>query len=332
MSIRNWLSIGKIEPKHILYFKPMNARKLRDIVDGYSMLLPTLVGVLAFFAFPLLYSLYLAFTDAKLLQPADVPVKVIGLENFTFAFGNETFQEALVNTFYFSAMAMIFSVIPALFLAVLINEDIKGKGFFRSVYFVPVVASVVGVTLVWRFLFNKDFGWINTAIEWLRDTFYLEALGIEPVSWLGNAKYTMTAVIIVFVWKTIGYNMVIFMAGLQGINKQLYEAASIDGANRWQTLTKITIPLLSPTTFFVVITTLIGCLQMFDVPYALGWTRGNQAGPADSMLTNVAHLYREGFMNNSTGYSSALAWILTIIIFIITAIQFRVSNRWVNYE
>ena len=306
----------------------MNARKLRDIVDGYTMLLPTLVGVLAFFAFPLLYSLYLAFTDAKLLQPAGVPIKFVGLENFVFAFGNETFQEALYNTFFFSLMAMFFSVVPA----VLINEKIRGQSFFRSLYFVPVVASVVGVSLVWKFLFNKDFGWINLVIEWLRDTFYLDLIGIEPVSWLGNAKYAMTAVIVVFVWKTIGYNMVIFMAGLQGINKQLYEAASIDGANRWQTLTKITIPLLSPTTFFVIITTLISCLQVFDVPYALGWTRGNQAGPADSMLTTVAHLYREGFINNSTSYSSALAWILTLIIFAITVIQFRVSNRWVNYE
>jgi multiple sugar transport system permease protein len=310
----------------------MNAKKLRDIRDGYSMLLPTMVGVLAFFAFPLLYSLYLAFTDAKLLQPAGVPVKFIGLENFTFAFGNETFREALYNTFYFSLMAMLFSVIPALLLAVLVNEKIKGQSFFRSIYFVPVVASVVGVSLVWRFIFNKDFGWVNLAIEWLRDTFGLDAIGLQPISWLGNAKYAMTAVIIVFVWKTIGYNMVIFMAGLQGINKQLFEAASIDGANRWQTLIRVTIPLLSPTTFFVVTTTLIGCLQMFDVPYALGWTRGNQAGPADSMLTTVTHLYREGFINNSTGYSSALAWILTLIIFIITVIQFRVSNRWVNYE
>ena len=310
----------------------MNARKLRDIVDGYTMLLPTLVGVLAFFAFPLLYSLYLAFTDAKLLQPAGVPIKFVGLENFVFAFGNETFQEALYNTFFFSLMAMFFSVVPALLLAVLINEKIRGQSFFRSLYFVPVVASVVGVSLVWKFLFNKDFGWINLVIEWLRDTFHLDLIGIEPVSWLGNAKYAMTAVIVVFVWKTIGYNMVIFMAGLQGINKQLYEAASIDGANRWQTLTKITIPLLSPTTFFVIITTLISCLQVFDVPYALRWTRGNQAGPADSMLTTVAHLYREGFINNSTSYSSALAWILTLIIFAITVIQFRVSNRWVNYE
>ncbi len=311
----------------------MNTKKLRDTIDGYSMLAPTLVGLLVFFAFPLVYSFYLSFTDAKLLQPANVPVKYIGFENFAYAFGNDTFREALANTFWFSLFSILFSVVPALLLAVLLNEKIKGQNFFRSLYFVPVVASVVGVSLVWRFLFNKDFGWINIVIEWLAyGPLNLSRVGIEPVSWLGNAKYALTAVVIVFVWKTIGYNMVIFMAGLQGINKQLYEAANIDGANRWQTLLRVTVPLLSPTTFFVVVTTLISCLQVFDVPYALGWSRGNLAGPADSMLTNVAHLYREGFINNASGYSSALAWILTLIIFVITVIQFRVSNRWVNYE
>jgi multiple sugar transport system permease protein len=311
----------------------MNAKKMRNVLDGYSMLLPTIVGVLVFFAFPLGYSLYLSFTNAKLLARLDEPTRFIGLENYTSAIQNSVFQDALKTTFFFSVMVLIFSIIPALFLAVLINEKIKGQSFFRSVYFVPVVASVVGISLVWKFLLNKDFGWVNLAIEWVgKGTGLDKAIGLVPISWLGNAKYGLTAVIIVFVWKTIGYNMVIFMSGLQAINKQLYEAASIDGANRWETLVNITVPMLSPTTFFVVVTTLISCLQVFDVPYALGWTRGNQAGPADSMLTNVLHLYREAFINNSTGYASALAWILTIIILIITAIQFRVSQRWVNYE
>jgi multiple sugar transport system permease protein len=308
-------------------------KRLRDALDGYTMLLPTILGVLLFFAFPLGYSLYLSFTNAKLLARVDDPTRFIALENYTKALQNATFREALGNTFWFSLMVLIFSIVPALLLAVLINEKIKGQSFFRSIYFVPVVASVVGVSLVWRFLLNKDFGWVNLAIEWFgRSTGLDKAIGLLPISWLGNARYALTAVIIVFVWKTIGYNMVIFMAGLQGINKQLYEAASIDGANRWQTLLRITVPMLSPTIFFVLVTTLISCLQVFDVPYALGWTRGNQAGPADSMLTNVLHLYREGFINNSTGYASSLAWILTMLILLITIIQFRVSKRWVNYE
>ncbi len=310
----------------------MNAKRWRDARDGYSMLLPTIIGVLVFFAFPLAYSLFLSFTNGRLLARVDEPTRFIGLENYLKAIQSPVFQDALKITFTFSVMVLIFSIIPALLLAVLINEKIKGQSFFRSIYFVPVVASVVGVSLVWKFLFNKDFGWINLGIEWFAKATGLKAIGIVPISWLGNANYALTAVIIVFVWKTIGYNMVIFMSGLQGINKQLYEAASIDGANRWQTLSRVTVPMLSPTIFFVVVTTLIGCLQVFDVPYALGWTRGNQAGPADSMLTNVLQLYREAFINNSTGYASSLAWILTIIILIITAIQFRISKRWVNYD
>ena len=311
----------------------MNTKRMSNALDGYSMLLPTIVGVLVFFAFPLGYSLYLSVTNAKLLARVDDPTHFIGLVNYAKAIQNSVFQDALKTTFFFSVMVLIFSIIPALFLAVLINEKIKGQSFFRSIYFVPVVASVVGISLVWKFLLNKDFGWVNLVIEWIgKGTGLDKAIGLLPISWLGNAKYGLTAVIIVFVWKTIGYNMVIFMSGLQAINKQLYEAASIDGANRWDTLVNITVPMLSPTTFFVVVTTLISCLQVFDVPYALGWTRGNQAGPADSMLTNVLHLYREAFINNSTGYASALAWILTIIILIITVIQFRVSQRWVNYE
>jgi multiple sugar transport system permease protein len=311
----------------------MNAKRWRDARDGYSMLLPTIIGMLVFFAFPLGYSLYLSFTNSKLLARVDDPTRFIGLDNYVKAIQNSVFQDALRNTFFFSVMVLVFSIVPAFLIAVLINEKIRGQSFFRSIYFVPVVASVVGVTLVWRFLFNKDFGWINLAIEWLGKTTGLDtAIGLTPISWLGNANYAMTAVIIVVVWKTIGYNIVIFIAGMQGINKQLYEAASIDGANRWDTMINVTIPMLSPTSFFVLVTTLIACLQVFDVPYALGWTRGNQAGPADSMLTNVVHLYREAFINNSTGYASALAWILTIIILIITVIQFRISRRWVNYD
>jgi multiple sugar transport system permease protein len=311
----------------------MKSRRLRNTIDGYGMLLPTIVGVLLFFAFPLGYSFYLSLTNAKLLARVDDPTRFIGLENYANALSSPVFWESLGITGFFSLMVLIFSIFPALVLAVLINEKIRGQSFFRSIYFVPVVASVVGVSLVWRFLFNKDFGWINLVIERVGQSTGLDTLiGLVPISWLGNARYALTAVIIVFVWKTIGYNMVIFMAGLQGVNKQLYEAANIDGANRWQIFTRVTIPLISPTIFFVLVTTLISCLQVFDVPYALGWTRGNQAGPADSMLTNVAQLYREGFLNNSSGYASSLAWILTTIILIITVIQFRVSRRWVNYE
>jgi multiple sugar transport system permease protein len=139
-------------------------------------------------------------------------------------------------------------------------------------------------------------------------------------------------VILVFAWKSVGYNMVIFLAGLQGVPRQLYEAASLDGASRWKQFLNITLPMLSPTSFFVLVTTLINCLQVFDVPIALGLTRSNTVGPADSMLTVVPLLYREAFLNTRMGYASAVAWILFLIIMVISFVQFRVSDRWVNYE
>lgn len=297
----------------------MSSKRLREAIDAYGMLLPTILGVGIFFAIPLGISFYLSFTDARLFgDPA-----FVAFDNYTRALSNATFWTALRNTFVFSLATLILSVVPALFLAVLLNEQLVGRTFFRTVFFIPVVASVVGVTLLWRYLLNVDFGFVNYGIR---------LLGFEPIPWLTRPEWGLISVILVFAWKTVGYNMVIFLAGLQGVPRQLYEAASLDGASRWRQFLNITVPMLSPTTFFVLVTTLINCLQVFDVPIALGLTRSNTVGPADSMLTVVPLLWREAFIGSRQGYASALAWILFIIIMVITFIQFRVSQRWVNYE
>ena len=297
----------------------MSAKRLRETIDAYSMLAPTILGVLIFFAFPLGTSLYLSFTNARLVGET----KFIGLENYIQVFRDPTFYSALSNTFIFSLAAIILSTVPAVLLAVILNEKLRGQAFFRALYFIPVVASVVGVSLLWKYLLNYDFGFVN---------YGLSLLGLPRIDWLTSPRWALFSAILVFAWKTVGYNMVIFLAGLQGISRQLYEASSIDGANRWQQFRNITVPMLSPTTFFVLVTTLINCLQIFDVPFALGWTRSNTAGPGDSMNTVVINLYREGFINFKMGYASSMAWILTIMILLITWVQFRVSNRWVNYE
>jgi multiple sugar transport system permease protein len=297
----------------------MGAKSLRETFDGYSMLLPTILGVGIFFAVPLLISLYLSFTDARLFGTPSF----VGIQNYTRALGNAVFWTALRNTFVFSLATMVLSIVPALMIAILLNEKLFGRSFFRVVYFVPVVASVVGVSLLWRYLLNVDFGFVNYAIR---------LLGFEPIPWLTDPQWGLISVIIVFSWKTIGYNMVIFLAGLQGVPRQLYEAASLDGASRWRQFTSITLPMLSPTTFFVLVTTLINCLQVFDVPIALGLTRSQTVGPADSMLTVVPLLWREAFIASRQGYASALAWILFLIIMAITVVQFRASSRWVNYD
>lgn len=296
-----------------------SAKKLRETLDAYGMLLPTILGVLIFFAVPLGISLYLSFTNSRLIGKADF----VGLDNYIQVFKDRSFRQALWQTLIFSALTMVFSTVPALLIAILLNEKLRGLAFFRALFFIPVIASVVAVSLLWRYLLNYDFGFVNYA---------LSLLGIPRVEWLTSIDWALLSAILVFSWKTVGYNMVLFLAGLQNIARPLYEASSIDGANRWQQFTKITIPLLSPTTFFVLVTTLINCLQIFDVPYALGWTRSNTAGPADSMLTVVINLYREGFSSFHMGYASSMAWVLTLMILLITGVQFRLSQRWVNYE
>ncbi len=300
--------------------KTRSQRARREAIDGYLMLLPTIIGVGIFFAIPLAISFYYSFTNARLIG---AETQIIGLNNYTRAFRDPQFRLALRNTFWFTLWTMVLSVPPALGLAMLLNQQIRGRAFFRGLFFLPVVASVVGITLVWRYLLNFDFGYVNLA---------LQAVGLPKIAWLNNPRFALWGVIIVVVWRTIGYNLVIFLAGLQSIPQQLYEAASIDGANRWQQFRAITLPMLSPTTFFIVVTTLINCLQAFSEPYALGATRSNSAGPANSMLTIVFFLFQRFYNNQEMGYASALAWILFALIMVVTIIQFRASKRWVHYE
>ncbi len=297
----------------------VSARRAREALDAYGMLMPTILGLLIFFAVPLAISFYYSFTDLKFFNTP----QLTGLDQYRAVFVDDKFWQATGNVFLFSAATLVLSTLPALILAVILNERMPGQSFFRAVFFVPVVASVVAVSLLWRYLLNIDFGFVNQLIK---------GVGLEPVPWLTSPDYGLVSMILVFSWRTVGYNMVILLSGLQSIPRPLYEAARVDGANRWQQFLTITLPMLSPTTFFVLVTTLINCLQVFDVPFALGWTRGNTAGPADSMLTNVVLLYREGFIKQNMGYASALAWVLFVMIMAITFVQFRMSNRWVNYE
>ena len=299
-----------------------SSKQLRETVDAYTMLLPTILGVLIFFAVPLAISFYLSFTNARISTPVSA-ARVVGLENYVNVFKDSNFYLAIRNTLIFSAATLVLSTVPALVIAVLLNEKLRGQAFFRALFFIPVVASVVAVSLLWRYLLNIDFGFVN---------YTLSLVGLPRIPWLTSPDWALLSVILVFSWKTIGYNMVIFLAGLQGISRPLYEAAAIDGATRWQQFLRITVPMLSPTTFFILITTLINCLQIFDVPYALGYGRSTTIGPADSMLTVVPLLYREGFISDHMGYASSLAWVLFIMIMAITFLQFRISNRWVNYE
>jgi multiple sugar transport system permease protein len=292
-----------------------SAARKREALAGYLFLLPNLIGLLVFLAVPLVTSLWTSFTN----DDGGKNVKFIGLQNYFDAFGDATFRQAVGNTGVFLLGFLPLSILPALGLAVMLNSHIRGKTVFRVVFFLPVVASVVGVSLLWRWLFQYDFGPINQ---------FLGVFGIGKIHWLERPEWAMISVIIVASWQSIGYNMVLFLAGLQGIPKQLYEAAVVDGATEWQQFRRVTLPLLTPAGFFVLVTSLIKGLQVFSEPATIF----NGGSPANSALTVVWDLYQEGFRYFNYGYAAAIAWLLFLVIFAVTLIQFRLSERWVNYE
>jgi multiple sugar transport system permease protein len=216
------------------------------------------------------------------------------------------------------------SVIPALGLAMVLNSKLPGVNFFRAVYFLPSVAAVVGTALIWRWLYDPTIGFINYGITQLVN--FLNSLGLQlvdpQIQWLTGPGVVLFSIVILSAWQVVGFNTVLFLAGLQGISKELYEASSIDGANRWETFWFITLPMLAPTTFFVIITTVITGLQVFNEPYALFPSRPIP----ENATTSVFYLYNQGFFRFNFGYASAIAWVLFALIFLMTLAQFRLQR------
>ncbi len=335
--------------------RAMGQRQRREALDGFLFLLPNLLGFLIFFAGPLLLSVYYAFTNWDLLTPP----QWVGLQNFQEALGftvdPAAFQAALAqgqsfldalgqllqpndplfwtslgNTLVYAIGVILFAIIPAFVLAYLLNSKLRGMTFFRAVYYLPVVASVVAVSLVYLWIFYREGGTINYVlglIVKMINAVLGTTLEVPLVGWLTDPAWALPALIIMTAWMTIGYDMVIFLAALQGVPHSLVEAAYVDGATRWTVLRRIIVPLITPTIFFILVTNLITVLQVFAEPYIM--THG---GPANSTLTLVLYLYQKGFMRFQMGYASALAWISFALILAITTVQFRVSSRWVVEE
>lgn len=293
-------------------------RRLRrsDVGVALLFLAPNLIGFLVFTARAVIEAFRLSFYRADLLTPEIW----VGLDNYRrLLFTDDLFRKILFNTAYYTFGSVPLTIIAGLLLAVLVNAPLRGMTLFRTAFFMPVVSSVVAVSLLWQWLYNSDFGLINETLRWL---------GVRnPPIWLSDPRWAMPALIIMSVWRQAGYNMVIFLAGLQGIPQHLYEAAEIDGANRWQRFWAITLPLLSPTTFFVLVISIIGSFQVFD--QALILTNG---GPADATHTVVMYIYNQGFQFFKMGYAAAVAWVLFLIIFVLTILQWRYQRRWVHYE
>lgn len=279
-------------------------------------LAPSLIGMLLFIVYPILSSLWLSFHDWNLLKP---PV-FVGLDNFAALWRDDDFWRAMSYTVRFILLYVPLVFVLGLALALFLNQKLRGIVIVRTATFLPVVASWVVVSLIWKWIFNPQYGLVNAA---------LKSIGISGPAWLFEPQTALYAMVITSVWKDVGYMALIYLGGLQGISETYYEAARIDGATRWQSLWAITLPLLSPTMFFVAITLLINYFQMFDQV----WLMPMRDSAADRQVeVIVTEVVKNAFSYSRMGYASAMSWVLFILIFIITFVQLTLQKRWVYYE
>ena len=279
---------------------------------GFLFISPQLLGLLFFSLVPLVYALYLSFTEWSGFGDS----RFIGITNYIDQMHNPDFWKAMVNTIYYMFLVVPIGIALALILAVALNK-VKGNEIYRVFFFMPVVTSSVSVGVIFMWILNGDFGILNELLSYV---------GITGPHWLTDTKWVIPSIALLSIWWGLGYNMVIFLAGLQGISKSYYEAAEIDGANAIQKFRHITLPLLTPTTFFVTIMTIISSFQVFDQAFVM--TNG---GPAKASYTIVFHIYDQAFVDFTMGKSASAAMILFVIILIFTLIQFKLQKRWVFY-
>lgn len=276
---------------------------------------PSIILLLIFMLIPILVSLTLSFTDFNVFAIYDWSnASFIGFENYNNLMKDPLFWKALLNTLYALVVAMPLTIILALSFAALLNrETTYFKNFFKVSFYLPSITNTVAIAIVWSWMLNPDYGLIN---------WFLGLIGIQGPNWLGDPAWAMPSVIMLVVWKAVGYNIILFTAGLQNIPDYLYEAAELDGASKFQKFLHVTIPSLRPTIFFVTVMTIIGYLQLFEEPYML-----TSGGPLDSTLSIVLYLYRQGFRFFKLGYASSIAFVLFIMIFALTFIQMKVGKK-----
>lgn len=280
----------------------------------WIFLAPTIFGLLFGTLGPVLAAVGISFTDWDVITPP----KFAGLDNYRRLLQDPTFAKSIRNTVYFVGLMVPGATIIGLALALVMNQKLRGITWYRTAYFLPVVSSTVAVALVWSWIYSKDFGLLN----WI-----LRQFGLQPIAWLSSTQWAMPAVIIMSIWGQMGEAMVIFLAGLQSISESYYEAAEVDGANSWQKLVHITLPLITPSIFFYFIITMISGFQAFETIYIM--TRG---GPVNATTTMVYYIYRNAFRNFKMGYASAQAIFLFFIIMILTLIYWRLQEKWVVYD
>lgn len=294
---------------------PKNAFTKRNRWIAYAFLLPNLIGFLAFTLIPIVMAFGLSFVKWDFANP----MIWVGFKNFAKLFRDEGFQIAFWNTLYYTVISVPLTILFALLLAVLLHQKLQGVKLLRTIFFFPYISSMIAVAVVWNMLFHPSMGPINQLIR---------LLGVaQPPEWTSSMVWAMPAIIIVGVWKQVGYYMVIYLAALQAIPEHLYEAATIDGANAWQQFRKITLPLLTPATFFISTLLIINSFKVFD--HILIMTDG---GPGRATNVLGYYVYNQAFLYFKFGYASAVAMVLFLVVLIITLIQFKFENKWVNYH
>ena len=289
----------------------------RETILGYLYISPWLVGLLVFTVGPIVASAYLSLTDYRILAP---PV-FVGLENYRRALSgdDEIFWKAVYNTTYFALLFVPLSIAGSLAAALLLNVGIRGQSVFRTMFFIPSITPAVASVLLWTWYLSPEFGPLNSL---------LRLVGVEGPAWFGSPSWSKPAIILMSLWAAVGGStMLIFLAGLQGVPSELYEAADIDGANPWQVFVNVTFPMLSPALFFNLVVGLIAAFRVFTPAFV-----ATNGGPLYSTMFYMLHLFRTAFGYLYMGYAAALAWLFVLLVLVLVALQIRWARRWVYYE
>lgn len=287
----------------------------RESIEGHLYISPWIIGFLCFTLVPFLMSLGLSLTSYSIIRPP----QFTGLQNYTYMFTQDPlFWGSLQRTLYYAALSIPLGIIGSLLCALLLNQGLHGTSLFRTLYFLPSLTPAVSSALLWRWIFQRDFGVLN---------YLLGKVAIQGPGWLGEPVWAIPSLVIMSLWSSVGGNrMIIFLAGLQGVPKELYESAEIDGGTSWDKFLHITLPMISPTMFFNVILGVIGALKVFTAAYV-----ATQGGPAYATWFYVLHLYHQAFKYARMGYASALGWVFFIIVLVLTLAQVKASRSWVFY-
>lgn len=294
--------------------RPKSEAAKQEARWGWGLVTPTLLGLLFFTLGPFLFAIYISFTNWSLLGSP----QWVGLQNFSQLFRDPLFWTSWENTVYYTGVSVPLSMALGLAIALLLNRKLPGMGLFRVLFFIPMTVGVVASGLLWSWMFNPSYGVLN---------YLLHFIGLGPFPWLTSSGMSMPSIILVGVWRAIGFNIIVFLAGLQGVPKELYEAASIDGAGSIRRFWSVTMPLLSPTIFFAGLIGIIMSFQVFEQTYVM-----TQGGPGNSTLTIIYFTYQEGFSYLRMGYASAASVTFLVVLSVGTALMLRLQNRLVHYE